>query len=326
MRPRLFGTLFYANYLTRALALYRSLEAHFEAPFTLLMLCMDDLAVEILRELALPHARIMRVAELENRFPELARVKPDRGIGEYSWTCTPALLRFMAAEAAEGEAVAYLDADLMFFADPEAVFEEWGDSEILIHEHRYAPRLRSMIATSGTFNVGLLGIRNTPQGRACLDRWYQQCIEICVLDGTRGLCGDQGYLDEWPARYDRLKILQHKGAGLAPWNVEQHALAGERGATHVDGLPLIFYHFHGFRLLGQFWRVALALPSLGYDFSALQLRLIYRPYVRAIAAAERDARRVDAGKRLPASRITAVERAAWLRWRVFRTDVSPNVP
>jgi hypothetical protein len=317
MRPLLFGTLFYANYLTRALALYRSLETHFTQPFTLLALCMDDLAVDILRALDLPHLRIVRIGELEARFPELARVKPSRSIGEYSWTCTPALLRYLLSEVGAGDSVAYLDADLMFFSDPQPVFDEWGDNDILIHEHRYAPQHRHMIPTSGTYNVGLVAIRNTAQGRACLGRWYDQCIEICVLDGTRGLCGDQGYLDEWPRLYERLTILQHKGAGLAPWNVEQYEVAARGSDVLVDGTKLIFFHYHAFRWLAAFLGRVLVIPSLGYDFTPRQLRLVYRPYVAALAAAERSARGTRTGSRLPRSRIGADEKAMWRRWRMF---------
>lgn len=317
MRPRLFGTLFYANYLTRALALYRSLEAHVTQPFTLLALCMDDLAAAILSELDLPHIRILRIGELEVRFSELAAVKPTRGIGEYSWTCTPAFMRFMLAEVGAGESVAYLDADLMFFSDPQPVFDEWGGNDILIHEHRYAPQHRHMITTSGTFNVGLVAIRNTPQGVRCLERWYDQCIEICVLDGTRGLCGDQGYLDEWPKLYDRLTVLQHKGAGLAPWNIDQYEIAAQKSDVLVDGTPLVFYHYHAFRWLGAFCGRALVIPSLGYDFTPRQLRLIYRPYVGALATAERSARATRAGSGLPQPRIGSNEKEAWRRWRVF---------
>jgi hypothetical protein len=319
MRPQLFGTLFYANYLTRALALYRSLEAHFAQPFTLVALCMDELAEAILRELDLPHIRILRIGELEARFPELARVKPTRSIGEYSWTCTPALMRCMLAEVGAGESVAYLDADLMFFSDPQPVFDEWGDNDILIHAHRYAPQHRHMIPTSGTFNVGLVAIRNAPQGARCLQRWHDQCIEICVLDGTRGLCGDQGYLDEWPKLYQRVTILQHKGAGLAPWNIEQYELSARESVACVDGAPLIFYHYHAFRWLGAFLGRALVIPSLGYDFTPRQLRLIYRPYVAALATAERSARATKAGARLPQPRMGGDEKGAWRRWRIFST-------
>jgi hypothetical protein len=319
MRPQLFGTLFYANYLTRALALYRSLAAHFTQPFILVALCMDDLAVDILRELDLPHVRIMRIGELEACFPELARVKPTRSIGEYSWTCTPAFMRALLAEVAAGESVAYLDADLMFFSDPQPVFDEWGDNDILIHEHRYAPQHRHMIPTSGTFNVGLVAIRNTAQGEKCLRRWYDQCIDICVLDGTRGLCGDQGYLDEWPALYDRVTILQHKGAALAPWNIEQYALSATAHGVQVDGAPLVFYHYHGFRWLSAFLGYGLIVPSLGYDFTPQQLRLIYRPYAAAFAAAEQAARATPSGGGLPAPRIGRDEKGAWRRWRFFNT-------
>lgn len=316
MRPHLFGTLFYANYLTRALALYRSLEATFVQPFTLLALCMDEASERIVRALALPHLLCVPIGELERHYPALARVKAARSIGEYSWTCTPALMRFMSAQVGAGEAVAYLDADLMFFADPQALFDEWEDNEILIHEHRYAPRHGHMTATSGIFNVGLVAIRNTPQGSKCLERWHEQCIELCVLDGTRGLCGDQGYLDEWPALYDRLTITRHKGAGLAPWNIERYALSSEGRTICVDGVPLIFYHFHDFRLLREGFGRALVIPSLGYDFTAQQLQLIYRPYVRAYAAASREARCVTANS-LPRWPIAARERSAWRRWRLF---------
>jgi hypothetical protein len=174
-----------------------------------------------------------------------------------------------------------------------------------------------MIPTSGTYNVGLVAIRNTPQGRACLERWYDQCIEICVLDGTRGLCGDQGYLDEWPRLYDGVTILQHKGAGLAPWNVEQYEVAARGSDVLVDGTKLIFFHYHAFRWLAPFLGHVLVIPSLGYDFTPLQLRLIYRPYVAALAAAERSARGTRAGADLPQPRIGADEKAMWRRWRMF---------
>src|SRR5690348_4622457 len=92
MRTRLFGTLFYANYLTRALALYRSLERYFEGDFTLVMLCMDDAGLRIIEELRLPRAEAVPVSELERRDASLRAVKAARSIAEYSWTCAPPLL------------------------------------------------------------------------------------------------------------------------------------------------------------------------------------------------------------------------------------------
>jgi hypothetical protein len=318
MQPRLFGTLFYANYVTRALTLYRSLEAKFSEPFTLLMLCMDELSAQILGELNLPNARLIRVDEIERGYPDLVRVKPERTIGEYSWTCTPALMRYMLGQVGIGESVAYLDADLMFFSDTAAAFDEWGENDILIHEHRYSPRNRHMADSSGVFNVGLVGIRNTAQGRTCLERWHDQCIEACTVDSARGLCGDQKYLDQWPGRYDRLTIFRHKGAGLAPWNIDQYELGEDAGAVRVDGVPLIFYHFHAFRVIrDEFLGRSVVIPSFGYDFTPRQLRLVYAPYVKALAAAARETRHTAKGKELSRGSVGKLERRAIMRWRVF---------
>jgi hypothetical protein len=226
--------------------------------------------------------------------------KSTRDWEEYCWTCVPSLLIYLLNQVAPGETVAYLDADLMFFSDPQPIFDEWGSNDILIHEHRFAPHHRHMERTSGVFNVGMVGVRNSSQGRVCLSRWRAQCIEICTKDEHRGLCGDQKYLDEWPSLYDRLTVLQHKGAGLAPWNIERYDLAPIDGLPHVDGLPLVFYHFHALRILHDNLAGHLALlPSYGYRFSPLQRDLVYRPYARALRAAYREVRAVPARRDLP---------------------------
>ncbi|MGO8085215.1 hypothetical protein [Rhizobium leguminosarum] len=33
--------------------------------------------------------------------------------------------------------------------------------------------------------------------------------------------GDQKYLDEWPDLYANCHIIEHPGAGVAPWNYEK---------------------------------------------------------------------------------------------------------
>jgi hypothetical protein len=294
--PRLFCTLFDTNYAARGLALYRSLERHSREDFVLAILCMDDEVARLLSKLPMPRARLLRVDDLGD--PDLLRVRSERPAREFCWTCAPALMRaLLLNDVADGEIVTYVDADLLFFADPAPVFAEMGDRDILIHEHRFGPSRQHLAEWSGIFNVGLVSIRRSPQGLACVERWRAQCIECCELDADRRLCGDQKYLDEWPALYDRLVILQHKGAALAPWNIENYRItpAGRGGGVLVDGQPLIFYHFHALRVMsyrrfGFCW----VLPSVGYDFTPVAQRLIYRPYAAALRAAARELRRASA--------------------------------
>jgi hypothetical protein len=296
----LYGTLFHANYLTRALTLYGSLERHAKGEFELVMLCMDDIATRICEQLSLRNARVVSVRELEQHDKTLVGVKPTRTMAEYCWTCVPSLLMYLLEEVTGVETAIYLDADLMFFSNPKPIFDEWGDADIAIHEHRSAPRYRSRETWAGKFNVGWVGIRNGAQGRKCLARWRDQCIEVCTVDSERGLCGDQKYLDEWPRLYDQLVVLQHKGVGLAPWNVECYKLTSVDGVPNVDGVPLIFHHFHRLHILYNdiLGHVGI-IPSSGHRFSLQQKRLLYAPYVSALRAAEQAVAQVPAGAELP---------------------------
>jgi hypothetical protein len=256
---------------------------------------MDGETHDLLAKLDLPRARLIQVEDLGDK--ELLAVRETRARREFCWTCPAPLMRFVLRELAEGEIATYVDADLAFFSDPQPVFDELGDKDILIHEHRYCSRMLSYAETSGIFNVGLIAIRNSPEGRACLDRWRLQCLEKCELDPDNGYCGDQKYLDEWPQLYKNLVILRHPGAALAPWNIENYAIGSRKGQVTVDGQPLIFYHYHALVVLayGLLGRCAV-VPAHGYEFPADQRSLLYRPYARMLRAAqaEVDARATNA--------------------------------
>jgi hypothetical protein len=237
----------------------------------------------MLERMKLRKARLLSIEDLED--DELIAVRAERPRREFCWTCAGPLLRWMLRQLAPGEVAAYLDADLVFFSDPQPIYDELGDGEIIIHEHRFAPRYAAHVS-SGVFNVGFVGIRNAPEGRACIERWRRQCLDLCVYDPERGLCGDQHYLNEWPSLYPSLVVLQHKGAGLAPWNVERYTLSLRDGRPFVDDQPLIFYHYHALRILFEnvFGR-SVVLPSAGYSLTAQQRQLVYRPYVRLLREA-----------------------------------------
>ena len=87
-----FVTLFDSTFLPQALALHASMKRMVPS-FRLWMLCVDDLAHELLTRLALPHCSLLKLSALET--PELLSVKPLRGRGEYCWTLTPFASRFV---------------------------------------------------------------------------------------------------------------------------------------------------------------------------------------------------------------------------------------
>lgn len=283
----IFCTLFNGRYLAQGLVLYRSLAARTRDRFVLHVLCMDDFAADALSALALPHLRIIRLAAFET--DALRAARGNRSFGEYCWTCTAPLLMHVQDIAGADAVVAYADADIQFLSDPQPIFDELGNSSIFVHEHDFAPAYEDFATHAGRFNVGVVAVRNNPEGRECLARWHQQGLAECVMDVAGNKCGDQHYLDEWPQRYGGLVISANPGIGLAPWNIEKHVLDEAGDVVTVDGGTAVFYHFHSLRI----WRPRLGLrPVLTahapYRFRGTIARLIYAPYLAELRRALRD--------------------------------------
>ena len=240
---REFCTLFDSNYLFKAVAMHRSLLRHCTS-FTLTAFCFDDRAKATLDRLGLPNLRTVALAELEASDPELLWTKTDRTPVEYCWTATPALPLHVFRTRPDVTEVTYLDADLMFFADPEPLFAEMRDASVLITPHRFAPQFAHH-AENGIYNVQFLVFRRDDRGLEALQWWHDRCIEWCYYRLEDGKLGDQKYLDDWPERFEAVHVLQHKGGGLAPWNIAQYDLREVPGGlVMVDNDELVFFHYH----------------------------------------------------------------------------------
>jgi len=313
---RFYCTYFDRNYLVRGLALINSLRENSEEPWRLFVICMDDESRSILDQFALPNVVAIPIEQIEAADPELVAAKNDRNRIEYLWTTTPAIILWLIENHPEIDMLTYLDADLYFFSSPEPIFAELESSSVLIHEHRYAPELRDM-EINGKYNVGLLCFRNDERGMRALRWWRERCIESCHLDIKTGRCGDQMYLNDWPERFPGVHVLEHKGAGIAPWNVDQFDIQLDNGRILVEEAPLIFYHFHSLRIISpESFRLA-------YRFYIRDdvARLIYRPYTRALTSAMESIRRVRPSFHFAFSKPGIVERCwdiLFQSWRVSR--------
>jgi len=276
-----FCTYFDQNYLVQGLTLYSSLTRHAD-PFVLWVLCLDDLTYDLLSRLDLQNLRAIPLAELEGDDKPLLAAKQDRTQVEYYFTCTPSWPLYILNHFPEVDVITYLDADIFFFSSPAPILEELGRGSILIVEHRFPEHLRHL-ERYGIYNVGLAAFRDDSYGRECLDWWRQQCLDWCYDRLENGRFADQKYLDDWPARFRQVATLQHKGAGLAPWNLDNYSLVLRDGRVLVDSHPLVFYHFHNLKQVGR----RLFDPGLeryGSQASSVLKRHVYEPYVRGLFA------------------------------------------
>jgi hypothetical protein len=285
MADRVYCTYFDHNYLSRGLALYQSLQRH--APGARLwVLCLSEDCHRILTTLDLPGILPVRLSDFEAADPDVAATRTGRSAIEYYFTCSPSWMLFVLARETDAEWVTYLDGDLFFFDEPQAIYGELGNAAIAIIPHRYPSKL-AKLRKFGTYNVGWVGARNDPDGLAVIKWWRERCIEWCHDYVDQGRFADQGYLDSFPRLFARVKVIENIGANLAPWNIGNYRIdAGPRNVMIDANHPLIFFHFQGLRK-GLRWFIFNSHRAYRAPFSGDVRNHIYKPYVDELLAIEK---------------------------------------
>src|SRR5437868_3986417 len=151
---RHFCTYFDHLYLSRGVTMFRSLKLHCPSA-QLWILCLSQECYDTLSQLSLENVRLIRLEDFEAGDDNLIAAKANRSRLEYYFTCTPSLPLFVLKQNAEIELITYLDSDLFFFGNPEAIFEEIGNHSIAIIPHHFPPH-EGWAQTQGEFNVGWL--------------------------------------------------------------------------------------------------------------------------------------------------------------------------
>ena len=281
-----FCTLFDSNFLTMGYTMYTSLQKYCK-DFHLYIFAFDDLAFEVLQQLALPSVTVISLQEFEDE--ELLRVKPTRSKGEYCWTCTGSTIKY-CIENFQLDHCTYIEADLLFYSDPGAIVQELYNTkkDVLITSHHYTAKHEKISKITGTYCVQFMVFRNTVDGMTVLNLWRNACIDWCYNRIEDGKFGDQKYLDEWTSKFPCVHVCTLLGAGVAPWNAIDFDIVGTDSTEPLFQLinrkkkiecTLIFFHFHKFRLLENkvIWERGYRLPGKFIDH-------IYMPYTESCLA------------------------------------------
>jgi hypothetical protein len=281
MASRAFCTLFDKNYLFQGIALHRSLMRH-AGDFKLYALCMDASAYQLLTKMRSDTLIPISVDELMT--PEVSSVRARTTHGQFCWVCQPLICRFIL-DRFEPDMVTYLESDSMFFSDPVVLFEELGAKSVSVVPHNYSAEFDNS-ADAGRFCVQFNAFRNNPAARRVLAHWTDSCFKYDKT-APHSYPG-QTSLDDWPARFDCVAVIGHRGAGVAPWNVRGYELRADGAAPRVDGVPVVFYHYH------QYGRLKSGGYELGgYPMSTEVVECFYRPYIAELEEAERVVRSID---------------------------------
>lgn len=278
-----FCTLFNSNFLTRGIALYKSISANCN-DFHLYILTCDTTCYDVLNEFGFGHVTLIPLNEFEDQ--DLLKVKEERTLIEYFWTCSSSLILY-CINRFELSMCTYLDADLYFYDNPLILLDEIGDNDVIITEHRYTKE-NNLTKQRGRFNVQFMSFKNTNEGMKVLQSWRDKCIEWCYDKVEEGRFGDQKYLDYWPKEFKGIHILENMGGGVATWNINNYTLKDSKLLTFTDKengtiFKLIFFHFHAVKFYAN--KVVLLSDD---KISTEVKKAIYFPYINDLVKIEKE--------------------------------------
>ena len=248
----IFCTLFNSNYIDKGLVLYNSMVERLES-FKLYVFAFDNLCYEILQQENLPNMIVVSLDEFET--PELLKVKSERSVAEYCWTCKAWIVKYVFEKFNE-QICTYIDSDMMFFSSPNCVFDEMkknGCSTIIIPQRfKNEEEERIQHDRIGTYCGVFNTFSNSKESLEALNWWAAKCLEWCfyAVPGTTEWYGDMKYLNMFPIQFKGVYISEHFGLGLAPWNLcLVDEVEGDNNPPLVkvkktgEVCPIILYHF-----------------------------------------------------------------------------------
>ncbi len=268
MSTKNYCTIFDKNYLLQALTLFRSLERH-EKDFCLYCLCMDSESVILLETIASKSLVPIAFDALDQT--EISKIKSRMTHGQLCWTSQP-LICLHLLNVHHLDVITYLEADSMFFGSADPLYQELGNGSVTLVPHRYS-RKYDQTLISGRFCVQFNLFRNDAASHEVLNYWKKECYRY---DRNKPeFFPGQLCLDHWENKFKGVKAIEHLGAGVAPWNVNQYLLGRKDDLVTVNGMPTIFFHFHQFsRLYSQDYML-----SLSYKLPKEAIEYYYKPYI-----------------------------------------------
>lgn len=157
-------------------------------------------------------------------------------------------------EKKDVDKVIYLDPDIAVFDSLEGLEKLLEQHSVVLTPHQFVPDVlpEAIIDNEicclrhGIYNLGFVGVRNSPDGVAFVKWWHERLLEHCYDDVSNGLFTDQKWVDLAPVFFPNIYIIRDSSYNVATWNITNRRIDYKGSQFFVDGQTLKFYHFSGF--------------------------------------------------------------------------------
>jgi glycosyltransferase involved in cell wall biosynthesis/SAM-dependent methyltransferase len=239
-------TIIAKNYLPQARALGESLARHNpEARFTVLLI--DEIEGRFDPDSEAFEVLTPGQVEIE----AFERMTGIYDVMELSTAVKPSLLRHLLGA---NEAVIYLDPDIEVFAD-------LSDLDSLARRHGLVLTPHYLesppedgrkpseadILRAGVYNLGFVALGRGPDAERLLDWWADRLRTECYVDFDADRFVDQRWMDLAPGMVSDFHVVRDPGCNVAYFNLHERQVEFGEDGYEVDGSPLRFFHFSGYR-------------------------------------------------------------------------------
>lgn len=174
-------------------------------------------------------------------------------VTELSTAVKPAMLAHLLS--ARGEArIAYLDPDILVLRPMDEVRRALRRASIVLVPHLLEPipldghrPNEQDVLIAGSYNLGFIALRRHADTEVLLEWWGERLRDLCRVSPSEGLMTDQRWIDLVPGMFISTEVLRDDTYDVAYWNLHSRRLDRRGGSFLVNGRPIAFFHFSGFK-------------------------------------------------------------------------------
>lgn len=233
-----FVTIVAGNYLSYAVTLMSSVHRHLRDVETFIVVTDGSGHAPV------PHSTVLYPSDLGLSEHEIRIQSFIYDVVEFATALKPGAIKHLLQGASS---VTFLDPDTYVYQDLAPLLADCQDSEVTLTPHRLRPTPLDGLLPSeetfkrfGIFNLGFVSC--SEHGVGFLEWWEERLRRYSTSRPSQMLFTDQRWVDLAPG-YFNVRVLREEGANVAPWNLDERALAKAQSGFVVGDQPLYFMHF-----------------------------------------------------------------------------------
>lgn len=146
--------------------------------------------------------------------------------------------------------VIFADSDMLFFNRlPVNVIN--GNNNVFTPHFTSPPpiemkRQELEVLNAGLINGGFFILRKSEETNKYITWFRERSVKDCVYDFSRGIYGEQLWLNLVPLYFSNISVETNKGLNVAYWNLHERIISEKKGTFFINKtVPLYFFHYSG---------------------------------------------------------------------------------